>query len=104
MSVNIQPVTKPLGIVLRPLTINMDNTMNVTASLVVVDKVSVPNAEGSLVEEIQCNPTGQQSYHQLSAEEGLKVLNSDPQDGETQAQALDRTITEILRDKGSLNF
>ena len=104
MSINIQTVTKPLGLVPRPITFNMDNTVFVTVSLVTIDKVSEPVAEGKLVETTQCNPTGQQSYHQLSAEEGLVVLNATPNKGETHAQAIDRLIIELLRAKGAVNL
>ena len=100
MQINIQPVSKPVGLVPRPITFNMDNTVSVTVSLVTIGKVS----EGKLVETTQCNPTGQQSYHQLSAEEGLAVLNVAPNKGETHAQAIDRSIIELLRAKGALNL
>ena len=104
MSINIQQVSKPMGLVPRPLTFNLDNTVSVTLALVTIDKVSEPDAEGNLVESTQCNPTGQQSYHQLSAEEGLAVLNVAPNKGETHAQAIDRSIIELLRAKGSINL
>ena len=104
MQINIQTVSKPVGLVPRPITFNMDNTVSVTVSLVTIDKVSEPDAEGKLVETSQCNPTGQQSYHQLSAEEGLVVLNATPNKGETHAQAIDRLIIELLRAKGSVNL
>lgn len=104
MQINIQTVSKPMGLVPRPITFNMDNTVSVTVSLVTIDKVSEPDAEGKLVETTQCNPTSQQSYHQLSAEEGLVVLNATPNKGETHAQAIDRLIIELLRAKGAVNL
>ena len=104
MQIYIQTVSKPMGLVPRPIIFNMDNSVSVTVTLVTIDKVSEPDAEGKLVETTQCNPTGQQSYHQLSAEEGLMVLNATPNKGETHAQAIDRQIIELLRAKGSLNL
>ncbi len=104
MAINIQQVSKPMGLVPRPITFNMDNTVSVTESLVTIEKMSEPDAEGKLVETTQCNPTGQQSYHQLSAEEGLAVLNVAPNKGETHTQAIDRSIIELLRAKGALNL
>ena len=104
MSINIQTVLKPVGLVARPLTINMDNTMSVTIAMVTIDKISVPDATGQLVEQAQCNQTGQSSYHQLTVEEGLLALNATPNEGETSAQAMDRNIIEILRNKGALTL
>ena len=104
MTINIQQVSKPMGLVPRPLTFNLDNTVSVTLALVTIEKVTSPNDEGQLIETVQCNPTGQQTYHQLTADEGLAMLNVEPHDDESRSQAIDRAIVELLRAKGAINL
>lgn len=91
---NVTLIDKPLAASAFPITINQDESVNVTISLFTVSEV-----EGKQV----LSPVGQ-SPHWLRPEEGSAMLAEKAQAGETVAQALERVALATLRAKNAIAF
>ena len=91
---NVTLIDKPLAASAFPITINQDESVNVTISLFTVSEV-----EGKQV----LSPVGQ-SPHWLTPDEGRVLLAEKVQAGETVAQALERVALSTLRAKNAIAF
>lgn len=104
LEINIQPLTKPMGFIQRPITINEDNSITVGINMGSIEEVQTDDGTGKLVPNKTFVKTGQASYYTLPTAQGQQVLNTIPEKGETVGQAQDRVIGKLLRDNGALTL